>query len=134
MSTCPDCKCKTPCNVGLEFNYSFNEDKFIDEIKDYIKSTYNEHYAQGKYQATDTILDAGYGEGFLMGNIIKYAKRFGKKDGRNRRDILKIIHYAIIMLHNLDNKKKEEQENSIFQPYVENSPYLMTTTFIKETL
>lgn len=131
MATCPDCKCKTPCDDS-EFEYSYNEDELLDEIKEYIKSTYNEHYSQGKYQATDTIIDAGYGEGFLMGNIIKYAKRFGKKDGRNRRDILKIIHYAIIMLYSLNDRETQEQE--IDKVYAVNSPYIMDTTFIRETL
>jgi hypothetical protein len=33
-----------------------------------------------------------------MGNIIKYAKRYGKKNGKNKEDLLKIIHYAVILL------------------------------------
>ena len=39
-----------------------------------------------------------------MSNIIKYAKRFGKKDGDNPKDIMKIIHYSIFLLNELDNK------------------------------
>jgi hypothetical protein len=34
-----------------------------------------------------------------MGNIIKYAMRYGKKEGYNEKDLLKIIHYAIMALH-----------------------------------
>ena len=45
------------------------------------------------------IIDAGHGEGFCMGNIMKYAKRYGRKDGRNRADLMKILHYGIIMLY-----------------------------------
>lgn len=78
--------------------YSFDEDKYIEEIKQYIADTYTSHYS-GKYQATDMIIDADHGEGFCIGNIMKYAKRYGKKNGRDRRDLLKIIHYGIIMLH-----------------------------------
>jgi hypothetical protein len=37
--------------------------------------------------------------GFTIGNIMKYAQRYGKKNGYNRKDILKIIHYAIMLLH-----------------------------------
>jgi hypothetical protein len=44
------------------------------------------------------IIDAGYGEGFCIGNIMKYAMRYGKKDNK-RLELLKIIHYAIIALH-----------------------------------
>ncbi len=77
-------------------NYKFNEDKIIKQIKNHIDSTYNQHYANDKYQATDMILDAGHGEGFCMGNIMKYAMRYGKKEGRNQIDLLKLIHYAVI--------------------------------------
>jgi hypothetical protein len=34
-----------------------------------------------------------------MGNIMKYAKRYGNKEGKNRKDLLKILHYGIIMLN-----------------------------------
>ena len=86
--------------------YRFCEDHYVKEIQEYIDQTYEQHYAQDKYQATDVILDAGYGEGFCIGNILKYCKRYGKKEGRNRKDLLKVIHYAIIMLHIHD--KQEE--------------------------
>jgi len=33
-----------------------------------------------------------------MGNIMKYAMRYGKKNGKDYKDLLKIIHYAIILL------------------------------------
>lgn len=87
--------------------YKFGEDRYLKEIENYINSTYYQHYAQSKYQATDTILDAGYGEGFCMGNILKYWKRYGKKDGKNRKDLLKIIHYAIMQLHIHDENLKD---------------------------
>ena len=38
-----------------------------------------------------------------MGNIIKYCKRYGRKNGKNRDDIMKILHYGIIMLHVQEN-------------------------------
>ena len=79
--------------------YKFNEDIILEVAKVYIDETYSEHYASGKYQATDLIVDAGHGEGFCMGNIMKYAMRYGKKDCRNKIDLLKLIHYAIIAYH-----------------------------------
>ena len=88
-------------------DYKFKEDKYLNELSKYIISTYTEHYSQSKYQATDTITDAGYGEGFCMGNIQKYWKRYGKKEGKNRKDLLKILHYAIIMLHVHDQNQGE---------------------------
>ena len=56
-------------------NYVFNEEKYLKEIKDGIDSTYDAHYAQNKVQSTEFIADAGHGEGFCIGNIIKYAYR-----------------------------------------------------------
>ena len=86
-------------------NYKFNEDKILNELKAYVGNTYDQHYANGKYQATDMIIDSGYGEGFCIGNIMKYAMRYGKKNGNNPDDLRKIIHYAIIALH------LQEQDN-----------------------
>lgn len=81
--------------------YKFNEDKLIQELQEYIDSTYEGHYATDKYQATDIICDAGYGMGFLLGNVIKYAKRYGKKGDitEHKKDLMKILHYALIALN-----------------------------------
>lgn len=92
--------------------YKYNEDRYIDEIKKYVDSTYSQHYS-GKYQATDMIIDAGHGTGFCIGNIMKYAKRYGKKNGSNRKDLLKIMHYAMIQLYVQDHDRKEPQDNVI---------------------
>jgi hypothetical protein len=85
--------------IGEVMSYKFNEGYILQELKAYIDGTYNEHYASDKYQATDIIVDSGHGEGFCIGNIMKYAKRYGNKEGKNRKDILKILHYGIIMLN-----------------------------------
>jgi hypothetical protein len=85
--------------------YKYNEDKLLEELKHYIDSTYGEHYSRDKYQATEFIIDGGHGEGFCIGSMMKYLQRFGKKEGKNRRDILKVIHYGIIMLFILDKGK-----------------------------
>ena len=86
--------------------YKFDEDKTLKEIKKYIDSTYDAHYSKSKFQATEFILDAGHGEGFCIGNILKYAQRYGKKNGKDKKDLLKVIHYAIIALHinNMENR------------------------------
>tara|TARA_Y100001937_G_scaffold66565_1_gene91038 strand:+ start:39 stop:299 length:261 start_codon:yes stop_codon:yes gene_type:complete len=84
----------------------FNEDKVLIWVSNYIKSTYDKHYSQDKLQSTEFIFDAGHGEGFCIGNIIKYAQRYGKKDGYNEKDLLKIVHYAIILLGSEHYDKK----------------------------
>ena len=91
-------------------SYRYNEDRALLELKRYIDSTYDEHYSKNKFQATEFIIDAGHGEGFCMGNIMKYAMRYGKKNGRNQIDLLKVIHYGIMALYlnetELDNEIK----------------------------
>ena len=79
--------------------YRFREDELLGELSEYIRRTYKAHYSDGEYQATDVIIDAGHGEGFCVGNIIKYAKRYGKKAGKSKRDMFKIIHYALISIY-----------------------------------
>ncbi len=88
--------------------YKFSEDRVLNMVKHHIDSTYDEHYSKEKIQATEFIIDSGMGEGFCMGNIIKYAKRYGKKEGKNRDDILKIIHYAIILLGSIQEERSQE--------------------------
>jgi len=90
-----------------KIDYKFSEDNNINLIKDHIDNTYKAHYSENKFQATEFILDSGHGTGFCIGNILKYAQRYGKKGNRedHRKDLMKIIHYAIIQLHVHDNYK-----------------------------
>lgn len=106
-------------------NYKYDEDVMLDQIRRYIDSTYTQHYS-GKYQATDMIIDAGHGTGFCIGNIMKYAKRYGKKDGYNRKDLMKIIHYAIIEMYNQNEIQQQEKEliNKISEVSINNSNVL----------
>jgi len=85
--------------LSKNIDYKYNEGELIKEFKDYIDATYGEHYSLNKYQATEFIIDAGHGDGFCIGNVMKYAQRYGKKDGYNRKDLLKVLHYALIELY-----------------------------------
>lgn len=89
-----------------KINYKYNEGELLKEFQQYVDATYGEHYSLNKYQATEFIIDAGHGDGFCIGNVMKYAQRYGKKDGYNRKDLLKVLHYALIELyvHDLHNR------------------------------
>ena len=99
--------------MKIVMNYKFNEDKLIEEFKKYVDQTYDQHYATNKYQATDVIIDSGHGTGFCLGNVIKYAKRYGRKGNAadGRKDVMKILHYALIQLHIHD-----EENKNVFAP------------------
>jgi hypothetical protein len=101
--------------MGIKPNspeYKFSEDHILNELKTYVDATYSQHYAGEKYQATDMIIDSGHGLGFTLGSIMKYAKRYGKKGSKEdeRKDLLKICHYAIIAIHIHDEKEKENKK------------------------
>ena len=85
-------------------NLKFRESEYHKEIQDYVASTYEEHYAQGKVQSFELIATkAEKADGFTTGSIMKYAARYGDKEGYNRKDLLKIIHYAMLQLWVHDN-------------------------------
>ena len=87
-------------------NYKYAEDRTLKELREYINKTYDQHYSQNKFQATEFVLDSGHGTGFCIGNILKYAQRYGKKGTKEdaRKDLLKVIHYGIMSLHNHDKQ------------------------------
>jgi|TARA_R100000808_G_C2127563_1_gene137510 hypothetical protein len=87
----------------------YNEDKILEEISQYVNNTYDEHYSEGEVQTLDFIEACGDAKAFCRGNILKYASRYDKK-GTPRKDILKIIHYAMLLLH--FNDKGEDDAKS----------------------
>ncbi len=90
-----------PFEFDFEPDWKYNEEQLIQEFKDYVELTYDGHYSQNKYQATEIAIEAGHGTGFCMGNILKYAQRYGRKGtaANARKDLLKIMHYALIQLY-----------------------------------
>ena len=84
-----------------------NEDEILSDVLEYIAGTYSEHYSSANgIQLFDLFLsNANDGEAYLKFNIIKYAYRLGKKGGESeKKDLYKIIHYAVILLKHLDDK------------------------------
>ena len=81
--------------------WKYNEGKILREVEAYLASTYNGHYVgeESKVQTLDLIDSIGDAEPFCRSNAIKYLSRFGKKDGKNPKDLLKVIHYAFLLYH-----------------------------------
>ena len=92
---------ETPFEFKFQADWKYNEEELIQEFKDYVEATYDEHYSQNKYQTTEIAIEAGHGTGFCVGNILKYAQRYGRKGTKAnaRKDLLKIMHYALIQLY-----------------------------------
>ena len=84
--------------------YKYHEAEIIQEIEDYVSSTYNGHYTGTKHeyrnvQTIDLMASRDLAAAFCQSNILKYGSRYGSKEGRNKKDLLKVIHYAMLLLH-----------------------------------
>ena len=92
-----------PFTISNKKLWKYEEDKTLKEISDYITETYKGHYTSSdqdsKTQTLDLIESIGDAEPFCRSNAIKYLSRFGKKNGKSRLDILKVIHYCILLYH-----------------------------------
>lgn len=89
--------------------YNYTEDKQIAEIEKYIAGTYGLHYAVSEeIQVVDIWETLGSLESTSRDTAIKYLMRYGKKDGKNKKDLLKAVHYIIYMMYVLDKEKENE--------------------------
>ena len=97
---------KTPASMTEPTNHlwKYDEDKILKDIQDYVTGTYKSHYCgqEANYkdiQTIDLMAAKELAANFCQANILKYGSRYGSKDGRNKIDLLKVIHYAMLLLH-----------------------------------
>ena len=86
----------------------YEEDKGIKDLKDYVSSTYNGHYTNDRsdVQTLDLIHSVGDAESFCRSNALKYLSRYDKK-GSAKRDILKAMHYCLLLYYFSGNTNDE---------------------------
>lgn len=96
--------------------YKRNEGAIVKAFMDYIDGTYSAHYASGSGRdVVDDWQDMGIAREAFQSNIVKYSKRFGKKEGDNPKDIIKIMHYCVFLLNEIgyaDSLKNNEDVNN----------------------
>jgi hypothetical protein len=97
---------KTPVTMADKTNHlwKYNEDKILKDVEDYVTGTYGSHYCgqNQEYrdiQTIDLMAAKDLAANFCQANILKYGSRYGQKNGRNKIDLLKVIHYAMLLLH-----------------------------------
>ena len=95
--------------------WKYHEDKILKDIHDYVSGTYRSHYTgkEGGFkdiQTIDLMAAKGLASAFCQSNIIKYGTRYGDKDGNNKKDLLKVIHYAMLLLHFDDHYKSTNSD------------------------
>ena len=91
-------------------HHKYQEDKGIADLKDYVSSTYQGHYTNDNsdVQTLDLIHSVGDAESFCRSNAIKYLSRYDKK-GQAKRDILKAMHYCLLLYYFSGNTNNETQ-------------------------
>ena len=96
----------------MAVDYKFNEELLVEEVMDYINSTYDAHYGANGLQSSEVIVDRGRGLDFFLGNIDKYNGRYGSKGESPddyRKDLMKIVHYGILSLYEHDRRYDTEE-------------------------
>jgi len=89
----------------------YNEKEILQEIHDYIEGTYGQHYVgKNAFQIQDLLHSIDIAVPFCQANAIKYLARYGKKGGANRMDLLKAIHYGILLMHFSEDNDNTEDE------------------------
>ena len=94
----------------------YNENEILKEVSDYISGTYRGHYSSNNVQTLDLIDSVGDAEAFCRSNILKYASRYDRK-GTARKDIIKIIHYAVLLLNFNDKTAAANELQSTATPF-----------------
>lgn len=79
--------------------YRYNESKYLRELTDYVDQTYGQHYVAKDIQVIDIWESLESLDTTARDTAIKYLCRYGKKDGKNRKDLLKAMHYIILMMY-----------------------------------
>jgi len=99
-------------NQSSSTPWKYNEEEIVKELLEYIRGTYKQHYSAGddEIQTLDLISACGDGEPFCRSNILKYASRYDKK-GTARLDIMKVLHYGVLLMHFNDKNAKRETYN-----------------------
>ena len=99
---------KPPVNLEDGSSRKYKEDESIKALKDYVSSTYSGHYTSknNNVQTLDLIQSVGDAESFCRSNAIKYLSRYDKK-GQAKRDILKAMHYCLLLYYFSGNTNNE---------------------------
>ena len=84
--------------------YKYHEEEILKDIEEYVSKTYQGHYTGTKHefrkvQTIDLMAARDIATDFCQANVLKYGSRYGSKNGKNKTDLLKVIHYAMLLLH-----------------------------------
>jgi hypothetical protein len=80
------------------FQWRYGEGSVLDDLRSHIESTYTSHYTNknDEVQTLDVFAHRGTLGSTSIDNAIKYLMRYGKKDGKNEKDLIKAMHYLVL--------------------------------------
>ena len=93
---------KIPKSIDLDkIDYKYEEDKIIADFKVYIDKTYNQHYKTKEHsiECFDAWIALGDSTPTFRNTALKYLWRYGKKNGSNKDDLMKTLHYVLMCLY-----------------------------------
>ena len=84
--------------------FKYHEKEILKDIEEYVSGTYKGHYTGNSHeyrnvQTLDLMASKDLASSFCQANILKYGSRYGNKDGKNKKDLMKVIHYAMLLAH-----------------------------------
>ena len=88
----------------MAYFFKYHEKEILKDIQEYVSGTYKGHYTGNSHeyrnvQTIDLMASKDLAASFCQANILKYGSRYGNKDGKNKKDLMKVIHYAMLLLH-----------------------------------
>ena len=93
-----------PIEKEMAHYFKYHEKEILKDIEEYVSGTYKGHYTGNSHeyrnvQTLDLMASKDLASGFCQANILKYGSRYGNKDGKNKKDLMKVIHYAMLLAH-----------------------------------
>ena len=84
--------------------FKYHEKEILKDIEEYVSGTYQGHYTGNSnefrnVQTLDLMASKDLASAFCQAYILKYGSRYGNKDGKIKKVLLKVIHYAMLLAH-----------------------------------
>ena len=88
------------CDI-ISINWKYDEADILKDLEKYLKNTYGEHYKSDNQdiECFDAWIALGDSGPTFRNTALKYLWRYGKKNGKNKADLFKALHYIFLLLH-----------------------------------
>lgn len=88
----------------------YKEHEILADLKEYLDKTYSEHYKTDNIECFDAWIALGDATPTFRNTALKYLWRYGKKNGNNKADLMKAMHYIVLCMYNDHYKNIETKQ------------------------